>query len=96
MSDKNFKAFRKQLRNIVQEILPLALNEELTAEMYTRISAEVNARMDRIEAHTKKTLEDMDQRAKDVQAYVIRTSAQNVPTDAAAVQAAELPAVSGQ
>ena len=75
MNSKQVKDIRKQLRNVVQEMLPGVTSQE----MYVQLSKVINERLDQISKHINSTLETIDQRSKDVQTYVIRQSAQNQP-----------------
>lgn len=68
MGDRNFKEIRKQLRNVVREILP----EVLGTEAVSVINKRIDTRLDGISGHMSKTLQDIDQRSRDVQAFVIR------------------------
>lgn len=65
----NPKELRKQLRNVVQELLP----ELVTNEMIKAIEAELNKKILEIEASTKKTMHEMNQRHKDTMGYLVRS-----------------------
>lgn len=79
MSDKNAKALRKSLRNVVQDILPSILTEELTAAIYKKLSAEMGQRMDIIANNARETLSTIDERQKDIQSFVTRSLENSVP-----------------
>lgn len=55
----NPKDLRKQLRNVVQEILP----EVLTSELIAALKKEINAYLDKI-----------DERQKNISSYIVRNS----------------------
>lgn len=65
----NPKELRKQLRNVVQEILP----EILTKEVISVIQAELNKKILEIETSTKKTMHEMNERHKDTMGYLVRS-----------------------
>jgi hypothetical protein len=67
----NAKDIRKQVRNVVQEILPELLASALIAEIDKKLTALVLKRLDQI-----------DQRQKDIQGYMVRQSASSMPTKA--------------
>lgn len=69
---KAHKDLRKQLRNVVQEILPELLKKELSDAILTELLKHMNTRMDIIAANAQKSLADMDKKTKDVLSYVIR------------------------
>lgn len=68
MSDRNFKEIRKQLRNVVREILP----EVMASEAVSMIDRKVDSRLEGIQIQVRNTLQEIDQRSKDVQSFVIR------------------------
>lgn len=63
------KDIRKQVRNVTQEILSDVLNNELVTAMEVRIMT-----------YVKKRLDAIDERQKDIQAYMIRNSAPQMPS----------------
>lgn len=71
MSDKNAKDIRKQVRNVVNEVLPSLLQTEVFSELYVKLQREMNARLDEIRRDVATALERMDSRSKDVQQYII-------------------------
>jgi ppGpp synthetase/RelA/SpoT-type nucleotidyltranferase len=71
MSDKNVKTIRKQIRNICQEFLPEILTNELVYKLNKEITETVIARMDSLKERVEKQLEEMNNRSKDMQAYVV-------------------------
>lgn len=79
MSDKNFKTIRKQLRNVVQEIAPGIITQELVSTIQKSLSEDVQKRMDTIAAEAKETLRLIDERQKDLQNYLARILEQMTP-----------------
>ncbi len=73
MSDKNLKQLRGQIRQIVQEMLPTILAQELTAAIQKQLVEEVNRQMTNIGAEARVTLQHIDARQKDFQGYLHRT-----------------------
>lgn len=63
MNQATTKDMRKQLRNVVKELLPEILTAEFRAEILMKLYKELKARLDEI-----------DQRQKDIQSYVVRNS----------------------
>lgn len=70
MSNSNVKDIRKQVRNVVQEVLPGVM----TQEMYVKLLTSMNERMDALEAQVKAKMQEIEERSKDVQSYLIRSS----------------------
>lgn len=81
------KVIRGQLRQIVQDILPDLLNNEVKNALYQDLSKQLNARVELIAKNIQETLSKIDERSKDVQGYVVRQSA--VPQPAVTVTPAE-------
>lgn len=73
------KLIRKQLRNVVQEALPETLSQELVAAIQKQLAAQLDQRLSAIAKHIQSTLDQLDQRSKDMQAYMIRQSARTAP-----------------
>lgn len=73
MSDKNLKAIRGQVRQIVKELL----SDELVDARQKEIAALVNKRLDAIDAFIKAQVSEMQERSKEVQSYVVRNLALN-------------------
>lgn len=87
MSDKNLKDIRKQIRNVVQELLPALLQTEVFQSLYSNLQAQNRIQLEGIEKNIKDTLKDMNDRSKDVQSFIMREiqaelskSAQNIPS----------------
>jgi hypothetical protein len=68
----NMKDLRKQLRNVVNEILPEVLGDALVQANKADLYKGLKSWMDFTTDNINKKLEVMDQRAKDVQSFVIR------------------------
>jgi hypothetical protein len=64
------KDVRKQIRNVCQELL----TDELTKVILEAVMKRMNERMDLIANNARQTLQDIDNRSKDVQSYVLRNS----------------------
>jgi len=75
----NPKETRKQLRNIAQELLPTLLNSELGEAIRKDLSAQIQTRLDVVIKEIKTTLEQIEQRSKDVQGYLVRQTSKPVP-----------------
>lgn len=74
MNDSNVKLLRKQLVNVVQGLLPTILVNELITALHKKLAEQVDHRLNGIAEHMKATLEQIDQRAKEVHAYTIRNT----------------------
>ena len=72
---KDVKLIRGQVRQIIKEVLPEVLTQELTQA----ILKDVMARLELSEKLIKSTLEEMNNRSKDVMSYVVRQSAVTQP-----------------
>lgn len=77
MSQSQVKELRKQIRNVVQELLP----EILTAELFQQLAKTNQEVLSRIKRDIEKTLSDIDGRQKDVQSFIMRESLKNINTD---------------
>lgn len=65
------KQLRSQLRQLVKEVLP----ELFKVEVLDAIRKQVDARLKAIDAHVNKSLEEMNERTKETQSYVVRNLA---------------------
>lgn len=74
MSEKNIKLLRGQVRNVVKE----SLTEEAFKAIEARLTKTLNEKLSEVTRTVKEGLEVIDQRSKDLQAYVVRNVA--VPT----------------
>lgn len=68
MSSKDMKDLRKQLRSVVQELLP----ETLIAAQYAELEKRITARLDQVAKDAKVTLHEMNTRHKDTLSSLIR------------------------
>ena len=78
MSDKGLRDLRKQLRNVVLDLLPEVLNSELVTAANKDVTAKLESRLDAIQKHLMTTLSQIEQRQKDTQTYVMRNIAPKV------------------
>lgn len=81
MSDKNSKELRKQLRAVVKEIIPELVTEELSKAVYEAVAAEIKSRLSLIESNVKETMHEINNRSKDVQSYLVRSTTAGSPTN---------------
>lgn len=72
----NPKELRKQLRNVVQELLPDLLN----SEQHAVLKKHIDLRISELEKHVKKVLADLDERHRDTMSYLVRNVSTSVPT----------------
>lgn len=75
MSDKNSKELRKQLRNVVQEIIPELLTRELCEAVYAKVRNDIMERLSGIDKQVTSTLEGINERAQNFQGFVMREMA---------------------
>lgn len=75
----NPKNIRKQVRNVAEALMSEALATELREVIRKEMMLHIDKRLDAISAHLKSTLDAIDQRQRDVQAYTIRQSASMLP-----------------
>jgi hypothetical protein len=71
MGDKNVKLLRKQVRNVVKELFPQILNNELVEAVHKKLAENINGRLTAMGNKIEKELEEINTRSKDVQAYVV-------------------------
>lgn len=64
------KEVRKQLRQILVEILP----ETLTDLQFEMLNKKIDERLNKIEEDTKAVMKEMSQRQKDTLGYVVRNA----------------------
>lgn len=86
MSDKNIKLIRKQIHNVVQGLLPTVLSAELVSAIHKSVAEQVEQRLNVIATHMKTTLEKIDERSKEIQAYTIRNTTAPTVTPTETVQ----------
>lgn len=70
MSSKDMKDLRKQLRNVVKEILP----EILTQEQYLELKKHIDKNIKNIEKIVKDSMHEMNNRQKDTLDYLVRNT----------------------
>lgn len=68
----NLKDLRKQLRNVVLEMLPSMLVKELEDRIYKGVIEKMNARMDFIEKNAKTSIQHVQDSQKEMHAYIVR------------------------
>lgn len=89
MSDASFKSVRKQLRNVVQELLPALLTAELyenlkkemlaaNAAHHEKQSKYLNDTLGAIDGAVKESLKKQDERARSVQGFITQLALKNV------------------
>lgn len=66
------KLIRKQVRNVVQEILGEVLSAELKSALYADLDKKVMNKVEAIAKHIKSALDQIDERSKNTQDYVLR------------------------
>jgi hypothetical protein len=64
----NAKDIRKQVRNVIQELIP----ELLTKEVVDAITKQMHERVTKLENDTKAQMKEMNERHKDVMGYLVR------------------------
>ena len=72
------KILRKQLKNIVDEEFKAQVQNNMFQELVKQITAENAKRWEKIETHIKETLKGIDDRAKDVQSFIMREVAKSL------------------
>jgi hypothetical protein len=65
------KVIRGQVRQIAQELLPSILNQEFSQQIYSQLQKEITFKLEEIQAMVNTTLNDMNKRAQDVQAFMM-------------------------
>lgn len=74
MSEKNTKLIRKQIKNVVQSLLPEVFNAETTKAMEKVLITRMDSRLAELTGKIQTALQTMDERSKDIQQYVIRNT----------------------
>lgn len=80
------KELRKQLRNVTQELLPDLLQSELGQKLYADLSHVIQTRLDVVIANIHETLQQIDQRSKDIQGYLVRQTLTPISTPATTLE----------
>jgi hypothetical protein len=90
MSQKNVKDIRKQLRNVVQEQMSDVLTNELIAkameEVEAKLRAVFGARLEAINDSILSQLRSMDDRAKDLQQFILNQATAEIAASAPKVE----------
>lgn|ERR1035437_42463 len=68
---KDVKVIRGQVRIVVNEVLSDILNQEFSAAMYSQLQKDITFKLEEIQANVQTTLNDMNRRAQDVQAFMM-------------------------
>jgi len=75
----NPKELRKQLRNVVQDLLPDLIKSEFGESVRKELHAQSHARLDELMKNVQAMLKQMDDRSKDIQGYLVRQSLKPAP-----------------
>jgi len=67
------------MRQIVKEILPDVLKSELGQSLHKDLSQMIQTRLNVVIKNIQETLEQIDQRSKDIQGYIVRQSLNPAP-----------------
>lgn len=71
MSERNFKTLRKQARNIIQELIPSLLQNELVDAVHKKLAESINTKLNKMNTSVEAQLKEIQDRQKDIQAYVV-------------------------
>ena len=74
----NIKDIRKQIKNVVQELL----SDVLLAEVSKQVEKKVEDRVKKLEEDTKESMRLMNERHKDVMGYLVRQVTTSTPASA--------------
>lgn len=77
MNGKNAKELRKSLRNVVQELLPALLSNELITNAYKTLSNEIHTKLKVISDDINRSLKEMEERQKNVQSLLVKEMVAN-------------------
>jgi len=70
----NVKELRKQIRNVVQDLVPALLQAEVGEALRKDLSRQIQARLDVMMEEIRNTLRAIEDQSKDIQSYVVRQS----------------------
>lgn len=74
--EARMKEIRKQLRNVVKENIDDVLKTELVSSLQSDLKKQLTERLNSIDTHISSTVKDtmdkLDERSKEVQAYIVR------------------------
>lgn len=87
------KQIRGQIRQIVKEMLPEILKAELQTAIYKQIAGELTAKLQITEGEIRRQLQAMDDRAKDVQSFIMREVVNNTQPRPSEQAVAEAPVI---
>ena len=71
-NQRNVKQIRGQLRQIVKEIMPDLLAGKALSDLHENANKQIGAKLELVDKYVKTTMEGIDERAKDIQAYLVR------------------------
>lgn len=74
------KVLRGQLKQIVLDLLPNILTEELKTRIYTELANMIQVRLQGIESEVKSTMNEINNRSKDAQDYLVRQVSSPIPS----------------
>lgn len=72
MNSKDTKDIRKQLRNVVKEIMPEVMKSQLGETLLKELTTVLNIKMRDLETQVRTALQNIDNRAKDLQSLMLR------------------------
>lgn len=75
----NPKDLRKQLKNVVQDMLPEALSAEISEKRHKELQVMISARLEGLERLVREKLEAIDSRAKDLHSLMTRAALAGAP-----------------
>lgn len=73
------KTLRGQVRQLVQDLIPQILTEEMRSKLYAEMVDLVQARLKGIEDQVKETMLEINQRSVDAQEYLMRNVTATMP-----------------
>ena|SRR5271166_2138481 len=77
--DIKLKQIRGQLRQIVKDVFPVLLTEELKSAAYADLKKIITGRLDAVQKDVENTMNEINQRSKDAQDYLVRNVSAPVP-----------------
>jgi hypothetical protein len=80
MNDREIKEVRKQLRKIVEDLLPQILNDAFVKSIDKTVNANLDTRLAEITKHVAATLDKLDKRSQEINSYVVRNTVPHAPT----------------
>lgn len=81
-NQRNVKQVRGQVRQIIKELLPEILGSEVINTIEQKLTKQATARLELITKNVQDTMKQIDDRAKDVQAYLVRQTTTAAPLTA--------------